>query len=246
MKKVWLFAVALVLVLAAVTLAGCSPSNTALSTNSQQQQGIWVTGTGKVTVVPDVAVLSLGIQAQGASVAEAQTKASEAMNRVTDTLTANGVAKKDIQTQYFNIQKLTRWDDKNQQEIVIGYQVTNIVTAKIRDVGKAGSIIDAVAAAGGDLTRINSIDFSVDDPTAYYGEARQKAMVDAKTRAQQLANLAGVTLGKPTYISENTQTPPPIYPVRIAEGSTPAPAPTPISPGEMEITLTVQVVYTIR
>jgi len=189
--------------------------------------------------------LSLGIEAQEASVADAQSKATEAMNKVMDALTSNGMAKKDIQTQYFNIQKVTRWDDKNQQEVVIGYRVTNTVTAKIRNIDKAGSIIDAVAAAGGDLTRIDNIDFSVEKPEAYYGEARDKAMADAKAKATQMAELAGVTLGKPTYISESAYSqPPPI--VRMAEMTAAELAETPISPGEMEISLTVQVVYAIK
>jgi uncharacterized protein YggE len=237
MKKYWL-ALGLVLVLAAVSLAGCANVETAGS--NSQQQGIWVSGEGKVTVVPDIATLSLGISAQAASVAEAQSQAAEAMNGVMSALADNGVAKKDIQTQYFSIDQVTRWDDKNQQEVVIGYRVTNTVTAKIRETDKAGAIIDAVAAAGGDLTRINSIGFSVDDPTPYYEEAREKAMADAKAKGKQLAELAGVKLGKPTYISEGTISP--VYPRAVPYE---AAAPTPISPGELELTLTVQVAYDI-
>jgi len=243
MNKKLILIAATILVLV-VGLVGCSPGNTVVNTNSQQE-GIWVSGQGKVTAVPDIATLSLGIEAQEASVADAQSKATEAMNKVMDALTSNGMAKKDIQTQYFNIQKVTRWDDKNQQEVVIGYRVTNTVTAKIRNIDKAGSIIDAVAAAGGDLTRIDNIDFSVEKPEAYYGEARDKAMADAKAKATQMAELAGVTLGKPTYISESAYSqPPPI--VRMAEMTAAELAETPISPGEMEISLTVQVVYAIK
>jgi len=165
------------------------------------------------------------------------------MDRVMDALNTNGVAEKDIQTQYFNISQITRWDDENQQEIVIGYRVTNTVTAKIRDVTKAGIVIDAVALAGGDLTRVNYISFSVDDPTRYHDEARDKAMADARGKAEQLASLAGVKLGKPTYISESSYSPP-VYREVPVEPVVPAPA-TPISPGEMEITLNVQVVYSI-
>ncbi|MBA7572766.1 26 kDa periplasmic immunogenic protein [subsurface metagenome] len=128
---------------------------------------------------------------------------------------------------------------------MVGYRVTNMVTAKIRDIDKAGSIIDVVAEAGGDLTRIDSIDFSVDDPSAYYEEARQEAMAEAKDKAEQLAELADVTLGKPTYISEGIQVPPIIRGV-VYEEVLVAPAPeTPISPGEMEISLSLQVAYAI-
>ncbi len=252
MKKVWLLAISLALVLAVVGLSGCSqgstsglPSNLRVNLNSQQE-GIWVSGQGKVTAVPDIATLRLGIEAQEASVAEAQYQAIEAMDRVKAALTDNGVAEKDIKTQYFSIHRVTKWDRDKEQEVVIGYRVTNMVTAKIREIDKVGTIIDAVAAAGGDLTRIDSIGFSVDDPSAYYEEAREKAIADAKAKAEQLAKLAGVKLGKPTYISESAQIPPPIYRQDLYEKAVAAPtAETPISPGEMEISLTVQLAYAI-
>ena len=243
MKRGWLLAVSLVLILAVVGLSGCGTTTTLGGINLSQQEGIWVAGTGEVSVVPDIATLRLGIEAQEASVAEAQSKATEAMNSVMDVLTDNGVADKDVQTQYFSIYQVTRWDREKEQEVVVGYRVTNMVTAKMRDIDKAGAIIDAAAEAGGDLTRINSIAFSVDDPSAYHEEAREKAMADAKAKAKQLAKLAGVTLGKPTYISESIQIPPPIYPRAVYEEA--SVAATPISPGELEISLTIQVAYAI-
>jgi len=250
MKKHLLLAVGLTVVLAMVGLCGCGTVPTTATIEgislTSQQEGIWVSGQGKVTVVPDIATLRLGVEAQQASVAEAQSQAKEAMNKVMDALTGNGVAKKDIQTQYFSIRKVTRWDNEKQQEIVIGYRVSNIVTAKVRDIDKVGVIIDAVAEAGGDLTRIDSVGFSVDDPSAYYEEAREKAIADAKTKATQLAEFAGVSLGKPIYIAEGVYYPPVTRGV-YEEAAMPAPsaAPPPISPGEMEISLTVQVVYAI-
>jgi len=250
MKRSWFLAVSLALGLAIVGLAGCGPGSTVLGdiegiNISSQQEGIWVTGQGKVTAVPDIVALRLGVEAQEASVAEAQTQAAEAMDKVTEALTDNGVAEKDIQTQYYSISKVTKWDREKEEETVIGYRVTHTVTVKIRDIDKAGAIIDAVAEAGGDLTRINSIGFAIDDPSAYYEEAREKAMADAKAKAEQLAELADVTLGKPTYISESTYFPP-ITRGAVYEEAVPAPAETTISPGEMEISLTVQVGYAIQ
>ena len=262
MKKTWLVAAGVALILVVVGLAGCSSGGInagggieGLQVNlNSQQEGLWVSGEGKVLAVPDVAILSLGIEAQEATVAEAQTQAAEAMDRVMAALTGGGVAKKDIQTQYFNIQKATRWDNVKQQEIVIGYRVTNTVIAKIRTLAfesfsldyKAGVVIDAVAVAGGDLTRVNSIGFTVDDPSAYYVEARQKAVADASTKARQLAELAGVKLGKPTYITESSYTPGPIYRQDMIAKAAGAPAvETAISPGEMEITMNVQLAYAI-
>jgi len=247
MKRNWLLAISLALMLIIGGLSGCKPGNSGLGEGlsnlginwNSQQEGIWVSGLGEVTAVPDIATLRLGIQAQAASVAEAQTQAVEAMNGVMAALTGNGVAEEDIQTQYFSISQVTRWD--GEKEEVVGYQVTNMVTAKIRDIDKAGLIIDAVVEAGGDLTRIDSIDFSVDNPSAYYGEAREKAMAEAKAKAEQLARLAGITLGTPTYISEGIQISSPTYRQDIYEQA----APTPISPGEIKISLTVQVTYSI-
>ena len=249
MKKIWLLAISLALVLAIVGLAGCSPDNTVpveiegLSI-SNQQEGIWVSGQGVVTVTPDIATLRLGVEVQAATVAIAQSQAIEAMDEVMEALTDNGVAEKDIQTQYFSIRQVTKWDRDKEEEVVVGYRVTNMVTAKIREIDKAGTVIDAVAAAGGDFTRIDSIDFSVDDPSAYYEEARQEAMADAKAKAEQLAELADGRLGKATYISESSQVPPPIYRQDVYEEAVPG-AETPIRPGEMEISLTVQIAYAL-
>src|SRR4030042_1915662 len=98
MKKVWLAAVSLVVLLAVLGLSGCVAGGADVNLNSQQE-GIWVNGSGKVTAVPDLATLSLGIEAQATTVAEAQAQAVEAMDRVMKALTDGGVAKKDIQTQ---------------------------------------------------------------------------------------------------------------------------------------------------
>lgn len=261
----------LVAVLLTVGLFGCSPSNS-VGTNTpagspqaappqsspsevkvslnNQVKGIWVSGTGKVAVSPDIAVLRLGIETQEVTVSEAQAKASEAMDKVKTALTQSGVAEKDMQTQNFRIRQRTRWDDEQQQEVVIGYRVTNDVVAKIRDMEKIGDIIDAVVAAGGDYTRIDDLGFSVDDPSAYYDEAREKAMAEAKAKAEKIAELAGMKLGEPTYINESTSTP---YLGGMSyEMAMPAPAPAPIvvealpiSPGEIEIRVNTQIAYSI-
>jgi uncharacterized protein YggE len=252
-RKWWVTIGAVAIMLMAVAgLAGCSEG--ALSGGSleikgnlnSQQVGIWVNGEGKVTAVPDVAILGVGVDAQAISVAEAQTQASGAMDKVMAALKNGGVAAKDIQTQYFNIQKVSRWDNTKQQEIVTGYRVTNMVTAKIREVNKAGTLIDAVAAAGGDLTRIDSIGFTIDNPAPYREQARQKAVADAAAKAKQLADAAGVKLGKPIYITENSYTPAPIYrDAAVKAAGAPAAAETAISPGEMDVTTNVQINYDI-
>ena len=255
MKKKWLLVISLALVLAVAGLSGCGFSSPDISSGSSgstpavnlnsQQQGIWVSGTGKVSVTPDIATLRLGIEAQETSVAVAQSEAAATMASVMATLTENGVAKKDIQTQYFNIRRVTRWDNNKDEEVVIGYRVTNMVTAKIWEMDRVGEIIDDVALAGGDLIRIDNIGFSVEDPSAYYEEVREKAVADARTKAEQLADFAGVKLGRATYISEGAQTPPIIYRQEVPMAEAGAMPTTPISPGELEISLNVQIAYAI-
>jgi len=222
--------------------AGCAQGYN-VSVTPQQQTGIWVTGQGEVMAVPDIAELRLGVEVQADTVAEAQTQASDAMNKVQQALEDNGVAEKDIQTQRYSIYPVTKWiSDRDEQEIV-GYRVTNIVVAKIRDVDEAGAIIDAVAEAGGDSTRIQDISFDVDDKTTYYEQARAKAVEDANNKATQLAELADVGLGKATYISEGAAYLPvraDSYDVYPEAGGT-----TPISPGELKITVQVQMIYQI-
>ena len=259
MKKGLLLVIGLVLVVS-LLLVGCEsqessgsasgqelsvPQNLSVSlTGSSQQTGVWVSGTGVVTATPDVAILTLGVEAQETTVKAAQSEASSAMNAVVAALKTNGVADKDIQTQWYSISPVTKWVEETSEQITTGYSVTNMVTVKIRDISKAGTIIDAVAEAGGDLTRINSINFTVDDPTAYYNQAREQAMQDAKDKAEQMATLAGVTLGKPTYISESGgYIPTPYYLKDYAEGGS---ASTPISAGELDITIMVQVGYAIE
>ncbi len=255
MKSNPLFAISLVLVLAMVGLCGCSQSSPIELPNglevelNAQQEGIWVTGEGEMSVTPDIATLRLGVEAQKASVAEAQAEANEAMDKVMKALEEQGVEKKDIQTQYIRIYPVTRWISEKEEEVITGYRVTNTVSAKIRNMDKVGGIIDVVAQAGGDLTRVEGVSFSVEDPSGYYEELRRKAIEDAEAKAKQLAELTGETLGKATYISEGTQQPPFSWIEYDRVGATvPVPAPAPptvISPGETEISLTVQVAYAI-
>jgi len=171
----------------------------------------------------------------------------EAMSSVMQVLKNSGIADKDIQTSQYNIQQVTRWDDKQSTYEIIGYKVSNIVNAKIRNIEKAGSIIDSAAASGGDLIRVNGISFSVDDPAPVYKIAREKAILDAMEKAKQMAQLSGVKLGKLLYLTESNSYVPPVpdnY-MKLAESAAMAPSPTPISAGELEFQVNVDLVYAI-
>jgi uncharacterized protein len=262
MKRIWLVAVvvvaALMLGAGGMALAQRATDTQAKTTATtagsvsvtipNQQVGIWVNGEGRVTLTPDLASVELGVEAQAATVSEAQGLASDAMDKVMKSLTDNGVARKDIQTRFFNVARVTRWDDKAQTEAVIGYRVSNSVTVKIRALDKIGTIIDDVAEAGGDLTRINGINFTVEDPTAAQAQARDKAMTNARAKAEQLAKQGGVKLGSATYISESLSTPyrAVAYPTMAADSKGAGGVMTPVSAGELDVIVDVQVTYSIQ
>lgn len=209
--------------------------------NQPQNTGIWVTGQGQVSVIPDVASLTLGVSSQASTVVGAENNASDAMNAVIQVLKNKGVADNDITTVGFSINPV--WNYKN--DIVTGYQVSNMVTAKIRKISDVGYIIDSVTNVGGNLIRINGINFTVDEPSPFLKQAREKAMTDANSKASQLGSLSGIKLGPPNYITESTSNYAPVSIYYSAAASTPATT-TSINPGETQISATVQVVYTIQ
>ncbi|MDD4985011.1 MAG: SIMPL domain-containing protein [Dehalococcoidales bacterium] len=252
MNRKWLFLIGgLAMVVPLVAFTGCvtspvengSPESVKVELVNQQQ-GIWVNGQGEVEAVPDVATVWLGVEAEDVTVAAAQEKAASAMNEVMAALKNSGIADEDIRTEQFSIQRITRWDYDREEEIVDGYRVSNMVTAKVREVDQAGPIIDTVVLAGGDFIRVNNISFSIDDPKTYQEEARALAVADAKAKAENMASLAGVELGKVTYISESGGYYPVVYRDYVVEEAS-APAPTPIEPGELTISISVQIAYNI-
>ena len=247
MKKIGLVIIGLVVVVVGLMgLAGCGSESSTITSNNQQT-GLWVNGEGKITVVPDIAILTTGIEAQELSVSAAMEKASAAMDKVIQALKAQGIEDKDIQTQYFSIYQVKNWMDNKEE--VTGYRVTNTVTVKIRAITKAGEVIDAVVAAGGDLTRINGITFTIDEPANYYVQARELAITHATNKAKQMADKAGIKLGKITYITENSGNYGITYRnyIGMADSAigTPA-ASTPVSVGSLEITATVNIAYEIK
>ncbi len=260
MKKYVVISTVLATAILVAGLAGCSSDkvnantigntpagNTQLSIiDNSSTTGIWVNGVGKVTVTPDIAILNLGLSDKQPTVAAAQANTTEAMNKILAALKQAGIADKDIQTTSYSIQQVTKWDNYKNESTIDGYMVSNMVSVKIRALDKVGDIIDAVSNAGGDSTRVNGISLTVDNPEGYYGEARGKAMADAKAKADQLASLAGIKLGAATYVTESTGYYPIQMPVmRDAAGGATSGVSVPISAGETEITLNVQVAFAI-
>ena len=212
-------------------------------TGTSQPSGITVTGLGKVTGKPDTLVLDLGVTANGSSVSAALGSASTIEARVQKALRAGGVADKDLQTSGLSIQPDYSYG-KSGQPIPHGYVVTEGVTAKLRDLGKAGQVITSAAAAGGNSVRINGISLDLEDTGALVSAARDHAFVDAKTKAEQYARAASRSLGSVISISEVVTNPSPVYqydtmsPVAVSGAAS-----APIAAGSQDVTVTVTVVF---
>jgi len=219
------------------------------------QAGIWVTGQGTVTLAPDLALLSLSVEAQGEIVSDAVADAAIAMDGINAALRDRGIEDRDVQTQYFNIRpqyefpEVLQGGSRTRTQVLVGYFVTNTVIAKIRDLDSVGSVIDEVATAGGDATRINSISFTVEDDGPFAVQLRELAVNDALAKARHFADLGRVTLGRMVFITESGGGTP-IVQDFAAESfglARAALAPkTSISGGELDLQLNVQVVFEIQ
>jgi len=230
---------------APVTSSGPYGSAAATLASNSEQQGLSVSGEGRASAAPDMAVLGLGVSAKAATVKAASSQAQEAMSDLLDSLENNGVEEKDIQTSQFSI--YPEYDYRNGEQILTGYRVSHMVQVKVRDIDKAGEVIDDAVEAGGDLLQVQSISFTIDDTTALRSEAREEAVADAQAKADELATLAGVTLGKATYITESISTP---YPQPYFDrggvyAMEEAPV-TEISAGELEVVVSVHITYAIE
>ena len=212
-----------------------------------QQVGIWVSGSVRVVVTPDLGLLDLGVEARALSVAEARGQAAQAMSDILAVLTGAGIVEKDIRTQHFNIHPEYTWNEVERRQEIVGYRVTNSVNVKVRDIDAMGKLINQVAAAGGDLTRINNIRFTVENTDQYAVQAREAAVKQAIEKAEQFARLTGVPLGKLVYIAESGASVPMVRDFAFEERGLAAAAPpmTPVSPGETDIAVFVQAVFSI-
>lgn len=205
---------------------------------------ISVSGTGEARAEPDIATLTLGVETRAETVAAARADAARAADAVIAALRDGGVAEADIRTTYFSIGAV--YDYSGERPVIDGYSVSNTVTVTVRDIDATGALIDAAAAAGGDATRFNDISFGYDDPAEYTRVARELAVEDARDKAEQLAELTGVTLGQPISISETSWAAP--VSVRVTEEAVAFAdsAGTSISPGTSGISVTVDVVWAIE
>ena len=153
------------------------------------------------------------------------------------------MADEDIQTARFFVQPV--YDYSKQKQELIGFMVQNSVTVKFRNIDDTGKLIDAALAAGGDLARVDSLTFTIDDPSTLQDQARQEAMAEARRKAETLAEAADVKLGRPRSISESGG--PREIPFDVgAAAAREELVQTPIELGQLEVQVQVQVVYELE
>ena len=189
--------------------------------------------------------MTFGVSVLRDSVSEAVSVAADRADAIIKALKEQGVAEEDIQTANYSVWPEYDWSNNKQR--LTGYRVNNSVNAKIRDLETAGETIDAVTRVGGDEVTVNGVSFSIEDNDALIEAAREAAWADAKGKAEQLASLAGVSLGDPVSINESFSTSP--QPFRYEDYYAAADdggATTPISPGEQQVTVSVSVRFDIQ
>jgi len=205
---------------------------------------IGVSGTGRVSVTPDTAIASIGVDITAPTLAGALDEASTKMTTVIDAIKAAGVADEDIQTTSYNVFPITNQPGEGETATVTGYRVSNLVTVKIREIDDVGAVMDAALEAG--ANSINSVYFTVDDPTQAQAEARTAAVQDAMAKAEALATAAGVNVGRIVSISELSGN---VIPFRGAFDAFPAPqaggGAGPVETGSTEITVNVEMHFEI-
>lgn len=224
------------------------------SSTGSANSGIHVTGFGSVSLEPDLAIMKIGIESFSKTVSEARETAAEAMDSVKAILLENRVAEKDIQTRRFNIYPRYDYEEVvvggryTSKQILSGYVVSNSANVKLREIDRIGEVVDDVAKAGGDLLRIEGIDFTVEDTEPYMSTLRQKAVSDAFTKAKEFANFSVIELGSVIAIVEGGS--PSLrsssdmgYEMMRSMAASPS---TPIDTGELELKLTVQMVFSIK
>ena len=244
MKK-FNFALLVLSALLIISLSACDV-NVPSTLFSPSTATIQVSGNGSVIGEPDMATLNLGVSVLRKTVAVAREDAASAMTAVVESLKTNGVAEEDIKTSNFSI--YPQYDYTEMGRILRGYNVNNTISAKVMELDTLSKIIDDAAEGGGDSVVINSIQFSIEDPTPLQTQARSLAVKNAEAKARTLAEAGGVTLGKPIAITETTYTsgPPIVYDEAAAIDADAGRTPTPISPGELTVTVNVNVTYEIE
>lgn len=201
---------------------------------------ISVTGEATVSVPPDLAQIDAGVTSDGKTAREASDANNAAMGKVLLALKGAGIDEKDYQTSRLSLQPQYA-PNRSGPSPVVGYRASNRVTAKLRDVTKVAAVIDVLVGAG--ANELGGINFMVSQASKLLDEAREKAIADARRKAEIYAKAAGVTIGEPLGIAEEGGSGPPVFRSKMAA---PMAAGAPVAQGEETLSVTVSVSWAIK
>lgn len=234
------------LVLAAV-LAASAPMLPApsLASDAKPTATITMTGEGRISVAPDMGVVSTRVVTTGKTAPDALSENTSAMTKVIEQIKAAGIEARDIQTSGFSIYPRyeERKNNSNAPLNIVGYEVANGVTVQIRDLTKLGTILDTVVRSG--ANQVGGISFKVSDADMKLDSARKDAVANAKAKAELYTEAAGVKLGRVLSIDENSASMPRPYAMRAEKMMMADAAPVPVEAGEETLSSRVTITWEI-
>lgn len=232
--------------LLATALCGVMAGSVLAADEKPREAVISVSGEGQASAAPDMAVLSLSVLETAKTAREALTSNNAAMSKVLDALKKAGIADRDLQTSGFAVNPQYVYPDNtngsNKPPELVGYQVANSLTVRVRDLARLGEIVDQAVTLG--VNQGGGIQFANDNPDATLAEAGKKAVGDAIARAKTLTEAAGVKLGRVIEISENSGRSDPV-PMTMMRASKAEADAVPIANGENSYNVTVNVTFAI-
>ena len=228
-------AVALLVALAASACVAGAPNDGA----PRRASTVTVAGSGTVSATPDQAEITIGVVTQASTAAQALTANSQAMERLLQSLGNLGIGPRDIQTTNISVSPQRRAPKEGQPPEITGYEVSNQVRVKVRDLARLGQVLDRQVSQGANL--VYGIHFGLQEPAPLLDEARKRAMADARRRADLYAAAAGLKVGRVLSVQEAGVAPPGPGPTpRMAMS-----AAVPVASGEQEMRASVTVTFTL-
>lgn len=238
----------LALALLATVLVGCTTAQAAaeaeVAAAQRPDRYITVVGSGEVSLVPDIAEVNIGAEVAAATVSEAKAEVDRRVEAIMVAFQEMGIAEQDIQTSHYSIHferesfgPVAR--EEGAPETEGAYRVFNMLNVTIREIEQVGEILDAAIEAG--ANQMYGVNFTISDTQEWESEAREKAMADAKARAEELAQLGGVELGEVLSVSEVVGGTPFAATVERAMGGGGG-----IAPGELDFSARIQVTFAIQ
>ena len=223
--------------LAAASLSACDSSSGASVEQGADTRQVTVVGAGKVQGTPDTLTANVSIEFIAPDVTSAMNQTSQRQQAVIDALVGAGVDRKDISTTQVSLQP--QYGGADNPATIVGYRASNSIDVKIRQADAASQTLALIVSTGGDATRINSVNYSIGDDSQLVKDARARAFEDARDRAEQYAELSGLTLGQVISITEQAPaTPPTPFPMPRATMEA-----VPLEPGQQTVGFSVTVVW---